>query len=136
MSPLQPTRISLTALRERHDYFHENGCRISDHGLEQPYGEDFTDREIEDIFARFAAAKRSMKLQIRQFKTAILLDLARMDAEKNWTQQFHFGALRNTNDRGDAKLGPDTGYDSIGDFEIGKAAGSFFQYTFHRGKSC
>ncbi len=64
--------------------------------------------------------------QIRKIKTAILLELARMDARKNWTQQFHFGALRNTNDVAMQKIGPDTGYDSIGDFEIGKPLAYFF----------
>ena len=105
----------LMALQKRHDYFHQNGCRISDHGLEQPYAEKYTDREIEDIFALVRSGKAIDLTKINQFKSAILLDLARMDAEKNWTQQFHFGALRNTNDAALKRLGPDTGYDSIGD---------------------
>jgi len=116
----------LAALKKRHDYFHENGCRLSDHGLEQPYGEDFTEREIEDIFARVRRGNDLDVQHIRKFKTAILLELARMDATKNWTQQFHFGALRNTNDAAMQKIGPDTGYDSIGDFEIGKPLAYFF----------
>jgi glucuronate isomerase len=116
----------LTALKKRHDYFHENGCRLSDHGLEQPYGEEFTEREIGDIFARVRSGNDLDIAQIRKIKTAILLELARMDARKNWTQQFHFGALRNTNDVAMQKIGPDTGYDSIGDFEIGKPLAYFF----------
>lgn len=115
----------LSALQKRHDYFHENGCRLSDHGLEQPYAEDFTDREIEDIFSRVRSGKEIELPKIHKFKSAMLLDLARMDAAKNWTQQFHFGALRNTNDAAMQRLGPDTGYDAIGDFEIGRPLARF-----------
>jgi glucuronate isomerase len=123
----------LVALQNRHDYFHQNGCRISDHGLEQPYAEDFTDQEIENIFATVRSGKEIGLTEIHQFKSAILLDLARMDAEKNWTQQFHFGALRNTNDGALQRLGPDTGYDSIGDFEIGRPLARFFNILASEG---
>ncbi|MGW8311619.1 MAG: glucuronate isomerase [Desulfuromonadales bacterium] len=110
----------LEALQQRHAYFHQNGCRLSDHGLEQPYAEEFTGQEVEQIFARVRSGKKVDQRQVHQLKTAILLELARMDAKKNWTQQFHFGALRNTNEAALRKLGPDTGYDSIGDFELGR----------------
>lgn len=115
----------LAALQQRHDYFHQNGCRLSDHGLEQPYAEDFTATEIEDIFARVRGGQSVDELKVRKFKTAILLEMARMDARKNWTQQFHFGALRNTNAAAMERLGPDSGYDSIGDFEIGRPLARF-----------
>ncbi|MGW8193267.1 MAG: glucuronate isomerase [Desulforhopalus sp.] len=115
----------LSALKRRHDYFHGHGCRISDHGLEQPCGEKFTAREVENIFARVRSARSIDGEQVQKFKSAILLDLARMDADRNWTQQFHFGALRNTNDLAMQELGPDTGYDSIGDFEIGRPLARF-----------
>ncbi len=116
----------LSALQNRHDYFHENGCRISDHGLEQPYGEEFTDREIENIFASVRSGKAVDEARVHTFKSAILLEMGRMDARKGWTQQFHFGTLRNTNDAAMQKLGPDTGFDSIGDFEIGRPLAKFF----------
>ena len=116
----------LTALQKRHDFFHKNGCRLSDHGLEQPYCEEFTDREVDDIFATVRSGKNVEISNVHQFKTALMLDLARMDSKKGWTQQFHFGALRNTNDGALKALGPDTGYDSIGDFEIGRALAKFF----------
>lgn len=124
----------LAALQRRHDYFHENGCRLSDHGLEQPYAEDFTDREIEEIFSRVRQGKDLNLYENHKFKSAILLDLARMDAEKNWTQQFHFGALRNTNDAAMEKLGPDTGYDSIGDFELGRPLARFLNSLASEGR--
>ncbi len=116
----------LTALQKRHDFFHDNGCRLSDHGLEQPYCEEFADREIEEIFATVRSGKNIEISNVHQFKTALMLDLARMDSQKGWTQQFHFGALRNTNDGAMKTLGPDTGYDSIGDFEIGRPLSKFF----------
>jgi glucuronate isomerase len=118
-------RDLLEALQRRHDYFHRNGCRLSDHGLEQPYADDFTGREIENIFALVRSGAAVDAGKASKFKSAILLDLARMDAQKNWTQQFHFGALRNTNSAAMQKLGPDTGYDSIGDFEIGRPLARF-----------
>lgn len=124
----------LKALQLRHDYFHENGCRISDHGLEQPYFESFTDKEIEQIFATIRSGKEVSLTEIHKFKTSILLDLARMDAEKDWTQQFHFGTLRNTNDGAMEKLGPDTGFDSIGDFEIGRPLARFLNTLTTEGK--
>lgn len=118
-------RDLIAALQDRHDYFHQYGCRLSDHGLEQPYAENFTDQEIETIFAQVRKGEAVDLEKVYKFKSAIMLDLARMDAQKNWTQQFHFGALRNTNDAAMKKLGPDTGYDSIGDFEIARPLARF-----------
>ena len=123
----------LEALQGRHDYFHENGCRLSDHGLEHPYAEDFTGPEIEEIFSQVRQGRSVHEGQIRKFKTAILLDFARMDARKGWTQQFHFGALRNTNTWALKKLGPDTGFDSIGDFEMGRALARFLDTLAREG---
>ena len=108
----------LAALKARHDFFHQAGCRLSDHGLERPYAADFTPEDIGRIFAKVRRNDPPTPLEAEQFKTALLLDLARMDAERNWTQQFHFGALRNTNSRAFQGLGPDAGYDSIGDWPL------------------
>lgn len=124
----------LTGLQKRHDIFHDCGCRLSDHGLEQPYFKAFTSSEIESIFAKIRSGKEVSFSEVIQFKTSILQDLARMDAEKGWTQQFHFGALRNTNDGAMQRLGPDTGYDSIGDFEIGRPLASFFNVLATEGR--
>jgi glucuronate isomerase len=108
----------LEAIERRHDFFHEAGCRISDHGLEHPYAEDYSSKEIRRIFERVRQGKKPERHEVLQYKSAVMIELARMDAEKGWTQQFHFGALRNTNTRAMQKLGPDTGFDSIGDFEM------------------
>ncbi len=106
------------ALRKRHDFFAENGCKLSDHGLENFYAENYTDSEIEIIFSKARKKVELSHIEILKFKSAALYDLAILDHEKGWTQQFHIGAIRNNNSRFLSKLGPDTGFDSIGDFLI------------------
>ncbi len=113
-------RAYIKALRQRHDFFHSRGCRLSDHGLETAYAETYTDSDIETAFDNIRAKKTLSVPLALKFKSAMLYELAVMDAEKDWTQQFHFGAQRNNNTRMFQHLGPDTGYDSIGDFEISK----------------
>ncbi|MCX8481203.1 MAG: glucuronate isomerase, partial [Sediminibacterium sp.] len=106
----------LNALKLRHDYFNEMGCRVSDHGLEHIYADDFTETEIEQIFLDLLNLKQLNIVQQNKFKSAMLLQFAIWDIEKNWVQQFHLGALRNNNSRMMHVLGADTGWDSIGDF--------------------
>jgi len=115
----------LASLKERHDFFHEMGCRLSDHGLEEPYAEEYTANEIAAIFVKVRGGKPLSLPEIVKFKSAMLIEFARMDHDCGWTQQFHFGALRNTNSRAFTNLGPDTGYDSIGDFTM---AGSLARF--------
>ncbi len=115
----------IEAIRERHDYFHLNGCRLSDHGIETAYAEDYSIQEIENIFSLILLEKELNKEQILKFKSAMMYEFGLMDAEKNWVQQLHLGALRNNNSRLFRTLGPDTGFDSIGDFEIAKPLASF-----------
>jgi glucuronate isomerase len=105
----------IDALRRRHDYFHQSGCRISDHGIEVPYAEDFTEAEARAIFLAARAGRAPSPSEVLVFKSAILVELARMDAEKKWVQQLHIGALRNINTRFSKALGPDSGFDTIGD---------------------
>ncbi len=108
----------LEALRARHYYFHENGCRLSDYGLETAYAEDYTVREIENIFEKIRFGKELDTLERHKFKSAMMFEFALMDYESGWVMQLHLGALRNNNTRLLKTLGPDTGFDSIGDFEI------------------
>ncbi len=115
----------LEALEQRHSYFHAAGCRLSDHGLERPYAETFTEAEITNIFDRARRMATLPAADILKFKSAVLLTLAEMDAGRNWTQQFHFGAIRNTNTRALEALGPDSGYDTIGDFNLARALARF-----------
>ncbi|QEM03840.1 glucuronate isomerase [Mucilaginibacter rubeus] len=115
----------LSALKARHDYFAENGCKLSDHGLEQIYAEDYTDAEIATIFTKIRNSEVLLPLEILKFKSAMLYYFAIWDHEKGWVQQFHLGALRNNNARALTNLGPDTGWDSIGDFAQGRALSKF-----------
>jgi glucuronate isomerase len=124
----------MTALHQRHDFFHKTGCRLSDHGIEQPYAQNYTETQIRRIFDKVRSGKTLEKSEVRQFKSAMLIELAVMDAEKSWVQQFHLGVLRNTNTRAMQHIGPDTGFDTIGDFEIGKPLARFLDRLENRGK--
>jgi glucuronate isomerase len=115
----------LTALRQRHDFFASLGGRLSDHGLEQIYAADYTEAEVATIFDKARADQELSLAEIEKFKSAMLVELAIMDWEKGWTQQFHLGALRNNNARALRQLGPDTGWDSIGDFSQAQALSRF-----------
>lgn len=115
----------MDALQKRHDFFAEMGGRLSDHGLEQIYAEDYTDQEVSQIFDKVRAGNELSHQEILKFKSAMLVHLGIMDHEKGWTQQFHLGALRNNNSRMFNKLGPDTGFDSIGDFEMARPISRF-----------
>jgi glucuronate isomerase len=110
----------MLALDKRHQFFHDNGCRLSDHGLETAYAEDFTLDEIREIFLKIRKGGQLAKEEILKFKSAMLYEFGIMDHHRGWSQQFHFGALRNNNSRLFHAVGPDTGFDSIGDFEIAR----------------
>jgi glucuronate isomerase len=116
----------ITALRKRQAFFHSMGCRLSDHGLETFYASDFTDSEVEKIFSKVRSGKKLNPKDLNMLKSALLCELAVMDHELGWTQQYHIGALRNNNSRMMQLLGPDKGYDSIGDFELGRSMSKFF----------
>ena len=124
----------LDALKIRQDFFEILGCRISDHGIETFYSEDFTDKEINSIFKGIRAGRTPGYQEIIKFKSAMLLYLAEMDHAKSWVQQYHIGAIRNNNSRMFNILGADKGFDSIGDFEIARPMSRFFDKLETRGK--
>ncbi|MDR0413301.1 MAG: glucuronate isomerase [Dysgonamonadaceae bacterium] len=111
----------LQALRVRHDFFAAAGCKLSDHGIEEFYAEDYTAAEIQAIFNKVYGGTSLNPEEIRKFKSCMLFEFALLDWEKGWTQQFHYGALRNNNTRMFNRLGADTGYDSIGDWNTARA---------------
>ena len=115
----------LKALKSRHDYFAENGCSVSDHGLEKIFAEDYTDQEIRNIFNLLRTGKAISDSEIMKFKSALLFEFALWDHEKGWVQQYHLGALRGNNTRKLKELGPDTGWDSIGDFSQARSLSKF-----------
>ena len=115
----------IEAIRQRHYYFHENGCRLSDHGLETVYAEDYTESEIKKIYDKIRSGKTLDSLERLKFKSAMMVEFALMDYEAGWVQQLHLGALRNNNTRMLKSAGPDTGFDSIGDFETARPLAKF-----------
>ena len=104
-----------SALQVRHDFFDATGCRLSDHGIETAYAADYTDSEIERIFADVRAGNVPSPDAVEKFKSAMMYEFGVMDHASGWTQQLHLGALRGNNSRMLELLGPDTGFDSMGD---------------------
>ena len=115
----------LDALRNRHDVFHAHGCRASDHGLETMYAAPYTEREVAAIFDKARAGKGLSPEEVEKFRSAILYDAALLDHARGWTQQFHLTAMRNNNTRMMRTLGPDTGFDSIGDLPQASSVARF-----------
>ena len=115
----------LNALSKRHDFFAEMGCRLSDHGLSEFYAADFKENEIEKIFEKVMTGDHLSENEIKKFKSKMLLVFGKMDAEKGWTQQFHYGTIRNSNSRMMAEIGPDTGFDSIGEWTTAESCARF-----------
>lgn len=115
----------IASLKTRHDFFVQNHCSISDHGLEEIYAEEFTSFEIQYCFEKLRNGKELSYSEQRKFKSALLVQFAEWDWEKGFVQQYHLGALRNNNARMLSNLGPDTGWDSIGDFPQAKALSTF-----------
>ncbi|WP_348798651.1 glucuronate isomerase [Flavobacterium adhaerens] len=114
-----------TALRNRIDYFDKNGCKLCDHGLDQIYFENFTENQINVIFKRKRENQVLTPEETLKFQSAILLFLSETYHEYGWVQQFHLGALRNNNARMHRILGPDTGWDSIGDYPQAQKLSAF-----------
>ncbi len=124
-SPITHYDDYLTALKNRHDYFAARGCTVADHGLDHLYAEAYTGAEVDSIFKQIRRGKELQPLAIAQFKSALLFAIAEWNHQKGWVQQYHLGALRNNNTRLLSRLGPDTGFDSIGDFSQAKALSAF-----------
>lgn len=116
----------IEALAKRHEFFESMGCRLSDHGIDTFYAEDYTDQEIESIFKGVLLGHVPTQEQIAKFRSALLHDCAVMDAESGWAQQFHVGPIRNNNTKMFYNIGPDTGYDAINDLPCAAAGHRFF----------
>ncbi|MDB2385645.1 glucuronate isomerase [Polaribacter sp.] len=115
----------IDALQTRVDFFDNNGCKLSDHGLEQLYYFEEDKFNLETLFQKIRASQNLTKDEVAYFKFKTLVYLCKMYHKKGWTMQFHLGAIRNNNKRLLSSLGPDTGFDSIGDFSQAKALSSF-----------
>lgn len=114
-----------TALRNRIEFFNANGCKLSDHGLNQIDFEEFTENEVSAIFKKKRENRILSPEEALKFQSAILIFLSETYHEFGWVQQFHLGALRNNNARMHRILGPDTGWDSIGDYPQAQKLSAF-----------
>ncbi|MCE7067303.1 glucuronate isomerase [Dyadobacter sp. CY326] len=115
----------IAALQNRHDFFASMGGRLSDHGLEHIYA-SFDEEAAKQAFTTARNGGLPSAAQREAFKSMVLFETAKMDHAKSWTQQFHLGALRNNNSRMLRELGPDTGWDSIGDYSQATSMSRFF----------
>jgi len=118
-------RDLMDALAQRHEFFHQVGCRLSDHGLDRMYATGATLEQVAPTFSKVRAGHTCNKKECDDFKSALLLELAKLDHARGWVQQFHIGALRSVNSRLLAALGPNTGFDSIADHNLGSDLGRF-----------
>lgn len=124
----------MDALQKRHDFFANNGCKLSDHGIEEFYDDEYTDSQIETIFSKALRGLKLSDVEIRQYKHAFLKDCAVMDYEAGWTQQYHYGAIRDNNTLMYNQLGADTGFDSIGEFNTARSMSRFLNELNVQGK--
>jgi len=111
----------LDALKQRHDFFHAQGGRLSDHGIPYCYANPCSDREAEAIFAKARAGSAATPAEHEQFASMLMLFFGKLDATRGWTKQLHLGAVRSVNTRALKEIGPDTGFDTIGDWPQAEA---------------
>jgi glucuronate isomerase len=116
----------LEALSRRQDYFAQCGCKLSDHGLSAFPAADFTEMQLEQLFAKLLNSQTLSEEEAEIFRSGMLYHLALMNDAKAWTQQFHVGAIRNNNRRLFDRLGADIGCDSIADYPVAAALSKFF----------
>lgn len=117
----------LMALKKRHTFFHENGCRLSDHGLEFPFPVQwFTPKQLNVIFNAIRSGNEVSHEKQKVFRSALLYQMALWNYERGWVQQYHIGALRDVNSRGVSQVGVACGFDSIADFNFAQSMGHFF----------
>ena len=124
----------IDALSFRHQFFHDRGCRLSDHGIETFYAEEYTERDISSIFDKARGGAQLSADEINKFKSHMLYLFGVMDSERDWVQQYHFGALRNNSSRLFDELGPDIGCDSIGDWSVAEPMSKLFSRLDKEGK--
>ncbi|HPT20739.1 MAG TPA: glucuronate isomerase [Bacteroidales bacterium] len=109
----------------RHKFFHETGCRLSDHGLDRFFYSSYTASEVDKTFRKLIKNEPVSYEEAEKYKTAVMTELCRMNHKRGWTQQFHVGAIRNNNERMFRQMGPDTGWDSIGNSQDAQKMSGF-----------
>lgn len=122
---IQTYKDLIEALEKRHEYFHQNGCRLTDHALIVPVAEPLNEESLERVFKKVRSGSSPTPQEADLIRTGVLFEVGRMNAKRNWTMQLHLGALRNNNSRMFKLLGPDTGFDSISDLPIARPLSRF-----------
>ncbi len=123
----------LKAIEDRVDFFHENGCRVSDFGMSQIFAHDFTEEKANVILKKSLIGEDISSDEVNLYASCILFNLCKMYHSKGWVQQFHLGALRNNNSKLLKQIGTDTGCDSIGDFNQAESMSNFFNSLDSKG---
>ncbi|HBF39003.1 MAG TPA: glucuronate isomerase, partial [Firmicutes bacterium] len=113
------------ALRKRLEFFHQAGCRLSDHALDPIRYQEATDGEVNLILKKAINHESLSRIEIEKYQTSILLFLAKEYARLHWTMQLHMGTIRNNSGRMMKLIGPDTGFDAIGDEIYAKDLANF-----------
>jgi glucuronate isomerase len=124
----------LAALKNRHDFFHANGCRLSDHGFEIFHCVPFDETQVAACFQKVRNGKIIDEREAQMLQSAMLHQLGMMNAEKGWTMQLHIGVIRNNNSRFYRQVGTDAGFDSISDGRYARALSRFFDQLDREGK--
>ena len=124
------------AMRKRIQYFHEHGCRISDHGLPHMYAADYSASQVSAIFEKKLNGRKITETEALQFKSALLFFLSEQYHEHGWIQQFHLGPMRNNSTRKYHSLGANTGWDSIGDWPQAEDLARFLDRLDMNDKLC
>ena len=115
-TPVKSWDDFLSAMAVRHAFFAKAGCVVSDYGITEVFAAPYTEAEVRRIFKKARSGKAVTPEEALKFKSAWLYEGLKADAAANWTAQLHFGCLRNANTRMFRLLGPDTGYDCIGEW--------------------
>ena len=108
----------LEAMTKRHAFFEKAGCVISDYGITEIFAAPYTEAEVSRIFKKLRGGKAVSAEEALKFKSAWLFEGLKADAKSDWTTQLHYNCLRDNNSAMFAKLGPDTGFDCIGDWSV------------------
>ena len=124
----------LYALRNRHAFFGSLGAKLSDHGIPFCFSEECTEAEASAIYSLARSGAKSRENQKIKFGSFMLRFFGELDADADWTKQLHLGALRNANSRKFKELGPDAGFDSIGDWRQGEPLARYFDQLESIGK--
>ncbi|MCP8970508.1 glucuronate isomerase [Ectobacillus ponti] len=115
----------LEALQQRVDFFHEMGGRASDHDIQQMEYVEATQEAAAQIFVKRLQGEGLTAAELILYRSYLLKEMGKMYAEKEWVMQLHMGAMRNNNTRMKQQLGPDAGFDSVGEANMAAGLSAF-----------